>query len=245
MNKNDVQKLIDLCQKRYDKAKQNPGCVEDFDKYPHLFVLACVMDRQIKAGRAWNIPYAIAGEIGSRKIGAFAAKDEQYYINLFETKKLHRYNTLMAKYFYAAVQRIVNEYNGDASKIWAGNPPSRLVVLRFLEFEGIGPKIATMATNILSRDYNVRMQELTAVDISPDVHVKRIMYRLGLVDSKDGNWQQISATSIINKAALLNIKFPGVFDLLFWDIGQQGICENTRCHAEQCPFGEFCPKIGL
>lgn len=24
MNKNDVQKLIDLCQKRYDKAKQNP-----------------------------------------------------------------------------------------------------------------------------------------------------------------------------------------------------------------------------
>ena len=203
------------------------------------------MDRQIKAERAWKLPYVIADEIGSREIGAFAAKDEQYYINLFETKKLHRYNSLMAKYFYGAVQRIVNEYDGDASKIWAGNPPSRLVVLRFLEFDGVGPKIATMATNILSRDYNVRMQELTAVDISPDVHVKRIMYRLGLVDCKDGNWQQISATAIINKAALLNIKFPGVFDLLFWDIGQQGICENNKCHAEQCPFGGFCPKTGL
>lgn len=245
MNENDVNKLIALCQKRYDEAKQNPGCMEDFDKYPHLFVLACVMDRQIKAERAWNIPYIIADEIGSREIGAFAAKDEQYYINLFETKKLHRYNTLMAKYFYGAVQRIVNEYDGDASKIWAGNPPSRLVVLRFLEFDGVGPKIATMATNILSRDYNVRMQELTAIDISPDVHVKRIMYRLGLVDCKDGNWQQISATAIINKAALLNIKFPGVFDLLFWDIGKQGICENNKCHAEQCPFGGFCPKTGL
>ena len=73
--------------------------MEDFDKYPHLFVLACVMDRQIKAERAWKLPYVIADEIGSREIGAFAAKDEQYYINLFETKKLHRYNTLMAKYF--------------------------------------------------------------------------------------------------------------------------------------------------
>ena len=63
------------------------------------------MDRQIKAERAWKLPYVIADEIGSREIGAFAAKDEQYYINLFETKKLHRYNTLMAKYFYGAVQR--------------------------------------------------------------------------------------------------------------------------------------------
>ena len=53
------------------------------------------MDRQIKAERAWKLPYVIADEIGSREIGAFAAKDEQYYINLFETKKLHRYNTLI------------------------------------------------------------------------------------------------------------------------------------------------------
>ena len=68
MNKNDVQKLIDLCQKRYDEAKQNPDCVEDFDKYPHLFVLACVMDRQIKAERAWNIPYIIADEHGTFRI---------------------------------------------------------------------------------------------------------------------------------------------------------------------------------
>lgn len=245
MNDSDVQKLIDLCQKRYDKAKQNPGCMEDFDKYPHLFVLACVMDRQIKAVRAWNIPYIIADEIGSREIGAFAAKDEQYYIDLFETKKLHRYNSLMAKYFYGAVQRIVNEYGGDASKIWKGTPSSRLVILRFLEFEGIGIKIATMATNILSRDYHIPMRDLTAIDISPDVHVKRIMYRLGLVSSKDGNWQTINPTEIVNKAALLNIDFPGVFDLLFWDIGNQGICENNHCNAEKCPFSDFCPKIGI
>lgn len=244
MNENDVNKLITLCQKRYEQAKQNPERMEGFDTYPHLFVLACVMDRQIKAERAWNIPYMIADEIGSRAIDAFAAKDEQYYIDLFETKRLHRYNLRMARYFYKAVQRIVNEYGGDASKIWADTPPSRLVVLRFLEFDGIGLKIATMAANLLSRDYGIPLRDLTAVDISPDVHVKRIMYRLGLVEC-GGDWQKIDSSTIIRKAALLHIDFPGIFDLLFWDIGKKGICENNKCHAERCPFGEFCPKIGI
>ena len=245
MEDKNVQKLISLCQKRYEQAKQNPVRLQDFDKYPHLFVLVCIMDRQIKTERACNIPYVVAEEIGSHEISAFAAKDEQFYINLFETKKLHRYNKKMAKYFYCAIQRIINEYDGDASKIWEGTPPSRLVILRLLEFEGIGIKIAAMATNILSRDYHIPMRDLTAIDISPDVHVKRIMYRLGLVSSKDGNWQNISPAEVVNKAALLNIDFPGIFDLLFWDIGNQGICENNHCNSQKCPFCDFCPKIGI
>ena len=34
-------------------------------KYPHAFVLACIMDRQIRAERAWMIPYEIKTEIGT------------------------------------------------------------------------------------------------------------------------------------------------------------------------------------
>ena len=32
----------------------------DLEKTPHAFVLACVMDKQIKASKAWEIPYKIS-----------------------------------------------------------------------------------------------------------------------------------------------------------------------------------------
>lgn len=31
--------------------------VSNLEDYPHAFVLACIMDRQIQATRAWLIPY--------------------------------------------------------------------------------------------------------------------------------------------------------------------------------------------
>lgn len=44
---------------------------------------------------------------------------------------MHRYNEVMAEIFYKAIHKIADDYDGNASKIWNGNPSSATVVYNF------------------------------------------------------------------------------------------------------------------
>ena len=59
-------------------------------------------------------------------------------------ERLHRFNEIMGKNFYLATRKIHNDYQDDASNIWKGNPRSATIVRRFLEFDRVGIKIATI-----------------------------------------------------------------------------------------------------
>lgn len=247
----DVQytnKIISLAQKRYDSClnKTLNQYEKDQMDYPHLFVLGCVMDSQIDYTRAWKIPFIVADELKSKDFNAFEKKSKTWYFKLFKSKNLHRFNDTMAAAFYSAIQRIKKVYNGDAAKIWNDNPTSGELICRFLEFDRVGIKIATMAANILSRDYGIKIKDKYAIDISPDVHVKRLMYRLGLISEiADVKFSSIDASKITYAARSINPTFPGLLDLIFWEVGSQKICENTKCHKNKCPFGAFCIKQGV
>ena len=45
---------------QFTKVLKADALLNDLDAYPHAFVLACVMDRQVKAEKAWLIPYRIS-----------------------------------------------------------------------------------------------------------------------------------------------------------------------------------------
>ena len=155
--------------------------LNDIVDHPHFFVLGCVMDSQIRAERAWVIPYTLSQEIGSTDFAAFLAVGPEAYVEAFAANKLHRFNARMASFFYEAVQHIHHAYHDDASLIWQDTPSSAKLVLRFLEFSGVGIKIATMATNLLVRDFKVALSDHINIDVSPDVHVRQVFARLSLV----------------------------------------------------------------
>lgn len=75
----------------------------------------------------------------------------------------------MAEFFFDAIQLIHKKYKDNASNIWKDKPKSATIVRRFLEFNGVGVKIATMAANILAREFKIPMQDRICIDISPDV----------------------------------------------------------------------------
>lgn len=216
--------------------KQNKF-LNDLENYPHAFVLACLMDKKIKAERAWAIPYKIYKELKSFDIYKLKEKGKGYYKDLFNKNKFHIFNNDMAEVFYNGICRIIDKYEGKANKIWNDNPSSATVVYRFLEFDGCGIKIATMAANILARQFKIPMKDYYSIDISPDVHIRRVLYRLGFIE------KNAKVERVIYKARELNPEYPGLIDYLCWEIGKNYCKPKFKdCKCENCFMNEACPK---
>jgi hypothetical protein len=190
--------------------------INDLNGHPHMFVLACVMDKQVKAGRAWIIPYTVGSELGGFDFATFRDADDATISEIFSRLKLHRFNNVMASSFSSAIHDIEAKYGGDASKIWSEPkcPKSALVIRRFLEFRGVGVKIATMMTNILVRDFKIPMSECSSIDISPDVQVMKFFITNHLLREGASNEE------LIYRARELSPEYPGLLDLAAWEGGR-------------------------
>ena len=220
---------------RFTGQRAPDALLNDLDNHPHAFVLGCVMDRQIKAERAWAIPY-----IFSTKLGEFSVKRLRS-LSLPDVRKLmtspeplHRFCEEMSRNFHDAVRVISEDYVGDASNIWRNKPSSAEVVVRFLQFRGVGPKIATMATNILARRFKVPLSDYYSIDVSADVHVRRVFQRLGLVREGAG------IDEVIYRARALRPDFPGLMDFPAWEIGRNW-CRPATPLCGSCYMRVACP----
>jgi endonuclease III len=210
--------------------------LNDLINFPHAYVLACLMDRQVKAERAWIIPFEINKQLNTFKFQDLLEVSRSDYINIFNDLKLHRFNDTMANIFYDALEHIKIKYDGNATKIWSNKPSSASVVYRFLEFKGSGVKISTMAANILARQFRIPLSDYYSIDISPDVHIIRVMQRTGLVPLDSDN------SKIIYKARELNPEFPGIIDFSCWEIGRRW-CRPNNPDCKSCILNNECDKI--
>jgi len=219
---------------QFTEEPQANDLLNDLTNYPHAFVLACIMDRQIRAERAWLIPYRIlqrVGEFSMQALNNLSEADMRRFMS--EPEPLHRFVDIMAGNFYLAVQRIRNNYANDASRIWTGELSSAEVVYRFLKFDGIGLKISSMAANILAREFKIPFADYYSIDISVDVHVRRVFSRFGLC-AADATVEQV-----IYKARALYPKFPGMLDLPCWEIGRNW-CRARDPECCNCYMKDLC-----
>ncbi|MEW6032240.1 MAG: iron-sulfur cluster loop [Bacillota bacterium] len=208
--------------------------LNDIDGHPHAFVIACVMDRQIGSERAWRVPYELKQRLGSLRFSLLAELSlEQLEQAMVQPQPLHRFPKLMARCAYAAIQRIEREFHGNAAEIWTGRPSSATIVCRFLEFDGVGQKIATMAANTLVRDFRIPVSDRYSIDISVDTQVRRVFARMGFVP------EGASQEYIIYRARELYPEYPGIFDLVLWELGRT-VCRPSQPACQDCRWSELC-----
>lgn len=211
--------------------------LNDLEGQPHAFVLACVMNRQVKAENAWRIPYELSQrlELGGFSFDLVCSLTLQRLREAFtRPPALHHFPDEMSQNAHLAIQRIADCYSGNAARIWMDSPSSAEVVLRFLGFRGVGAKIATMAANILARDFKVPFADYYSVDVSADVHLRRVFTRLGLIT------EGASVEEIIYRARALHPPFPGLMDLPAWEIGRVW-CRPKQPKCAKCYMQPVCP----
>src|SRR5665647_2496120 len=73
----------------FTRISESDALLNNIESYPHFFVLGCIMDRQIPAERAWNIPNTISKECGGPDFDKFLSLDVTALISIFNEKRLH------------------------------------------------------------------------------------------------------------------------------------------------------------
>ena len=225
------------------KVLQEQGVPDEADptKHPLRFLLGVILDQSMDWERAWRAPRILEDRLRAAGLGpltsaTLASLEPKKLAQIAGTPpKLHRFPEKMSDWIQKAAFTLNQAYDGDPAKIWTGAPRALEVMRRFDRFEGIGQKKSSMATNILARDYGVPISGWEDIDVSYDIHVRRVFLRTGLA-TKD------TEDEIVAVARELNPQYPGDLDVGSWDIGKNW-CRPSNPDCEQCPLESLCPKL--
>ncbi len=236
------EKLISMSKKVYagpwkvDKFSKNDRAneiINNIGEKPHVFVMGCILGHRMHDDKGWETLAYLEERIGTldiKKLSRLTLADwEKAFM---KPTPLHRFYYESARDILAAIQRIMREYEGDASLIWSHSPSSATVIKRFLEFDGIGQRTSTMAADILARYFKITMSDYYSIDATVDAPTKRVLARMGIVDSKKPIYIQLTMREMYPK-------YPGIFDPVLWNISKYH-CFPVRPNCSECPVHELC-----
>lgn len=177
------------------------------------------------------------------------------YANRFNTYKKKEISKKKRKvfpeYLKENAKKIMDDYEGDVRNVWNGVRPEEVDVIydRFMEFAGIGDALAKMAQFILVRKYGIAggKGNKKKMKVKPDLHVRRVLYRLGLgiaeKRSKSKRSKSVfgSVKSIIDATENMKLKSPADFDWAIFDIGRN-YCFKSKPNCSECHLNKVCQK---
>lgn len=205
---------------------------------PFAFLLACSLDRGVKAEVAWTIPYDLEqalGHLDPHLLHEMSAGDLDRVIQTLPRKPRYGRAARTVKDLAAIV---VKECGGDAKRMWQGRTACELHD-KMRQIYGVGPGIASMVALLLERVYRLRFGDLDrrSIDIKPDVHTKRVLYRLGAAAGRDND-------VAVAAARRLNPEYPGALDSALWIVGRRWCREHTP-DCKSCELAAVCEQVGV
>ncbi len=236
-------------------------------KGANKFLLACSVDGYGPYKRAWNNSKVFAevtlgdpDQLFNEILNKFSESEWKTQ----DTKKQYNLHHVISYHnrVWDVANRIVQELDGDARKIWRkGDPDKPLgieeeydsdVILDRLEYflygreKYTGTQIPRMTLGALFDS----IQALGPADVKADTHVIRVIGRVvyGIEDLREyiGN-QNVAENVVVHTARSISLENPWYIDQqLFAPGATYKICVHSNPKCDTCEYNQFCfYKLGL
>ncbi|MFC4052313.1 HhH-GPD-type base excision DNA repair protein [Actinomadura syzygii] len=138
---------------------QRPEADELLGRSPLAALVGMLLDQQVPMEWAFTGPYTIAQRLGSDDLDAheIAAYDpERFAALLSEKPAVHRYPGSMAKRVQQLCQYLVENYDGDAERVWKGADSGKELFKRLNGLPGYGKQKAQIFVALLGKQFGVQ-----------------------------------------------------------------------------------------
>lgn len=141
------------------RIAQQPEADALLGRSPLAALVGMLLDQQVPMEWAFTGPYTLAGRMGGDDLDAreIAAYDPEAFTELFTAKPaLHRYPGAMATRVRQLCRFLVEEYDGEASAVWADATTGAELLKRLRALPGFGTQKAQIFVALLGKRFGVR-----------------------------------------------------------------------------------------
>lgn len=136
---------------------QDPAADKVLSEDPFALLVGMMLDQQFPMERAFAGPAKVLERFGSLEPAAIAAADPEVFSELCRTPPaIHRYGGSMAARMQELAQAVVDEYDGDASRIWTEAATGAELLKRIQALPGFGKQKAQIFTALVAKQLGAR-----------------------------------------------------------------------------------------
>ncbi len=233
----------------YDWIRWKDARTRFSKKTANRLFIGVMLDQGQKAERAWNAAEYLVdnyfntsedfwGDIATTHLARIKKICQTGYVG--KSFALNYSFNKFPRNLKSSAKLMIEKYGSDPRNIWNVRAENVYQIYdRFLLFPGIGDALAKMAQFALVKNHGVAggISSKSEMSIKPDILVRRVLRRVGLVSSGQ-------TYVVVAQAQEFGLSSPADFDAAVWVIGRE-FCFKSVPACNKCPIALACDSASV
>jgi uncharacterized HhH-GPD family protein len=136
---------------------QDPAADHVLDESPFALLAGMMLDQQYPMEHAFRGPAKVLDRFGTFEPAAIASADPEEFKQLCSTPPaIHRFPGSMSARLQELARIVIDEYDGDAARIWTGAADGADLMKRLQALPGFGKQKAQIFTALVAKQVGIR-----------------------------------------------------------------------------------------